>query len=51
MGSIHGKRAALSLEKPEDLQMICKALSSPLRLDIMRALWKRSQKRLIVQGG
>ena len=42
MGSIHGKRAALSLEKPEDLQMICKALSSPLRLDIMRALWKRS---------
>ena len=22
--------------------MICKALSSPLRLDIMRALWKRS---------
>ncbi|MBQ6562493.1 MAG: helix-turn-helix domain-containing protein [Clostridia bacterium] len=42
MSSIHGKRAALSLEKPEELQMIAKALSSPLRLEIMRALWTKS---------
>lgn len=42
MHDIHGKHAELSIERPEKLAMIARALSSPVRLDVLIALSKRS---------
>lgn len=42
MQEIHGKHAELSIERPEKLTMIARALSSQVRLDVLMALAKRS---------
>lgn len=42
MSDITGKTANLSLDRPETLRRICHALSGASRLDIMRALLKKS---------
>ncbi len=38
MSEIQGKHAELSIVRPEALQQIAHALSSPVRLEIMRVL-------------
>ena len=42
MSDIHGKIAQLALDDPETLAAICHGLSSPVRLDVMRLLGKKS---------
>ena len=42
MSDINGKLATLSIDRPEALQRICHALSNQTRVDIMRALLKKS---------
>lgn len=42
MDGLEGKHAELSIDKPERLRRIAHALSSPVRLQIMEALGKRS---------
>lgn len=42
MQDIQGKHAELSIERPEKLAMIARALSSQVRLDVLMALAKRS---------
>ncbi len=42
MSDIQGKIAQLGLDDPETLSAICHALSSPVRLDVMRLLGRKS---------
>lgn len=42
MSDIQGKIAQLGLDDPETLSTICHALSSPVRLDVMRLLGRKS---------
>ncbi len=42
MSEIQGKTAALTLEDPETLSVICHALSSPVRVEVMRLIGKKS---------
>lgn len=42
MQEIHGRHADLSIERPESLARIARALSSPVRLAVIRALGQRS---------
>lgn len=42
MDGIHGKHVDLSIDRPEMLQKIAHALSSPVRIQVLRALGKRS---------
>ena len=42
MEELQGKHLDLSVDKPELLQRVAHALSSPVRLQIMQALGKRS---------
>ena len=42
MSDIQGKIAQLGLDDPETLSTICHALSSPIRLDVMRLLGRKS---------
>ena len=43
MAMILGKKARLTLDEPEDMAKICHALSSPVRVKIMRLLDRESK--------
>lgn len=40
---IEGKKAYLSIERPDELQRIAHALSSPVRLSVLRLLGEKSR--------
>lgn len=42
MQEIEGKIAHLSVERPEKLTQIARALSSPLRIEVLKAISERS---------